>query len=46
MCIRHHLYRNQARVNVFNCIIGLFNQKVVGWSMINNLTTESTIISA
>jgi len=24
----------------------LFNQKVVGWSMINNLTTESTIISA
>jgi hypothetical protein len=27
-------------------IIDLFNRKVVGWSMSDNLTTEGTIISA
>lgn len=47
MGIRHHLYRNQARVWMYlTVIIDLFNRKVVGWSMSDNLTTEDTIISA
>ena len=46
MGIRHHFLETKQGWMYLTVIIDLFNRKVVGWSMSDNLTIQDTIIPA